>query len=127
MSAVTVGFWPQTGHSGFLRSLSSRKRMLSASTSSSRPTSESPLPRMSLMTSVAWITPTRPGKMPSTPPSGQPGTRPGGGGHVVVLQDMEGVGAGEHGLVPDDVDSRIERAEFLFRRVNLLAANVFGG
>ena len=29
------------------------------------------------MTSVAWITPTSPGRIPSTPPSAQEGTRPG--------------------------------------------------
>ena len=39
MSVVTVGFGPQTTHSGFFRSLTSRKLMPSASTSSSRPTS----------------------------------------------------------------------------------------
>ncbi len=32
------------------------------------------------MTSVAWMMPSSPGKMPSTPPSAQEGTSPGGGG-----------------------------------------------
>ena len=74
------GVGPQTGQSGFLRSLRVRKLMPRASTRSRRPTSGSPMPRMSLMTSVAWMMPTRPGRMPRTPPSAQDGTRPGGGG-----------------------------------------------
>ena len=80
ISAVTVGCVPQAGQSGFLRSFSVRNCMLSASTSSKRPTSVSPMPRISLITSVAWMTPTSPGRMPSTPPSAHEGTRPGGGG-----------------------------------------------
>ena len=45
-----------------------------------RPISGVPLPRISLTASVAWMQPTRPGRMPSTPPSAQLGTSPGGGG-----------------------------------------------
>ncbi|CAA9357389.1 MAG: hypothetical protein AVDCRST_MAG40-3250 [uncultured Gemmatimonadaceae bacterium] len=54
--------------------------MRSASTSSSRPASVSPRPSTSLIASVAWIVPTSPGSTPSTPPSSQEGTAPGGGG-----------------------------------------------
>ena len=42
--------------------------------------SGSPIPSMSLTVSVAWMVPMAPGRMPSTPPSAQLGTRPGGGG-----------------------------------------------
>ena len=42
--------------------------------------SGSPTPRISLIVSVAWITPMTPGSTPSTPPSAQLGTSPGGGG-----------------------------------------------
>ena len=45
-----------------------------------RPTSGSPMPRISLMVSMAWIEPTMPGSTPNTPPSAHEGTRPGGGG-----------------------------------------------
>ena len=39
--------------------------------------SGSPMPVISLIASVAWITPMTPGSTPSTPPSAQLGTRPG--------------------------------------------------
>ena len=42
--------------------------------------SGSPAPMISLTASVAWMVPTTPGRIPSTPPSAQLGTRPGGGG-----------------------------------------------
>ena len=48
------------------------------------------------------------------------------GDDVVVLEDLEGVGAREHGLVLDDVERGIERDEFFFGGVELFAANVFG-
>src|SRR5438067_1984729 len=51
MSFVTVGFGPHTGHSGLLRSFSSRNFSPSASKSRSLPIKLSPLPRMSLMAS----------------------------------------------------------------------------
>ena len=43
------------GHSGFLRSFNSRKRIASASYSIRRPTRGSPMPRISLTASVATI------------------------------------------------------------------------
>ena len=43
------------------------------------PIRESP-PIINLMASVAWMMPTSPGKIPSTPPSAHEGTSPGGGG-----------------------------------------------
>ena len=51
----------------------------STSTRRSRPTSGVPAPVSHLSTSVAWMSPTRPGTTPSTPPSAQDGTRSGGG------------------------------------------------
>ena len=39
-----------------------------------------PMPRMSLIASVACSVPTMPGSTPRTPPSAQLGTSPGGGG-----------------------------------------------
>ena len=53
----------------------SRRRRAAAG----RPAS-SPPPSSSLIASVAWIVPITPGSTPSTPPSAQLGTRPGGGG-----------------------------------------------
>ena len=38
------------------------------------------MPVISLIASVAWMTPMTPGSTPSTPPSAQLGTSPGGGG-----------------------------------------------
>ena len=49
------------------------------------------------------------------------------GDDVVVLEDLEGVGAGEHGLVLDDVESGIEGGELFFGGVELFAADVLGG
>src|SRR2546425_3127867 len=80
MSSLIVGFDPQIGHSGFLRNLSSRNFIRRASNTRRRPMSVSPLPRRSLIVSIAWIDPTMPGSTPSTPPSAHDGTRPGGGG-----------------------------------------------
>ena len=54
--------------------------MCRASYSSSRPSSVSPSPVISLIASVAWIAPITPGSTPNTPPSAQLGTVPGGGG-----------------------------------------------
>ena len=54
--------------------------MCRASYRSSRPTSDSPSPVISLIASVAWIEPITPGRTPNTPPSAQLGTVPGGGG-----------------------------------------------
>ncbi len=52
-----VGCSPQRGHCGSRRSLSSRNFMSSALNSSSRPSSEVPLPRASFRISVAWMQP----------------------------------------------------------------------
>ena len=71
---------PHAGQSGSRWIFSVRNCMRSASTSSSRPISGSPMPVRSLIASVAWITPISPGSTPSTPPSAQLGTSPGGGG-----------------------------------------------
>ncbi len=125
------------------------------------------------MTSVAWMTPTRPGRMPSTPPSAQRGDEAGRrrfgveaavaraffggedaglafeaedaavgvglagehagvvdevarlevvgavGDDVVVLEDFERVGGGQHGVVLDDVDVRVEALEHLLGGVDL--------
>src|SRR5438034_5561877 len=75
-----VGFEPQMGHSGFLRSFNSRNFIWSASNTSNRPISVSSFPSSSLSVSIAWIEPMIPGRTPSTPPSAQDGTSPGGGG-----------------------------------------------
>src|SRR4029078_8999604 len=75
-----VAFSPHILQLGFLRSLNSRNFICQASNSSSRLTSVSGAPRINLIVSVAWIVPTIPGKTPSTPPSAQLGTSPGGGG-----------------------------------------------
>ena len=42
--------------------------------------SGSPMPRINLSVSVAWMVPMIPGSTPRTPPSAQLGTSPGGGG-----------------------------------------------
>ena len=68
------------GHSGSRRRRMVRKFIRRASTSSSRPASVSPIPRINLIASVAWMVPMRPGSTPSTPASAQLGTSPGGGG-----------------------------------------------
>ena len=46
----------------------------------SRPSSGSPMPVSSLIASVTWIEPMLAQSTPSTPPSAQDGTMPGGGG-----------------------------------------------
>ena len=51
--------------------------MSSASYKSSLPTSGSPIPRSSLIVSVACIVPIVPGRIPSTPPSAHEGTNAG--------------------------------------------------
>src|ERR1039458_7191286 len=49
-------------------------------------------------------------------------------GHdVVVLENLEGVGAGQHGLVFDDADGRVEGGKLFGGGVELLAANILGG
>src|SRR5579883_2345161 len=65
---------------GVFRSLSSRNFMPKASKISNRPIRGFPLPRINLMASSAWMQPIMPGRTPSTPPSAQLGTSPGGGG-----------------------------------------------
>src|SRR5579883_200044 len=45
---------------------------------------------------------------------------------VVVLDDLKGIGAGEHRLVLHDIQIRIERLQLFRRRFNLGAANVIG-
>src|ERR1043166_746321 len=80
MSLVTVGFLPQTGQLGSRGILYSRKLMSIASYRSNRPISSLPLPRMSLTASLAWMLPMVAQMTPSTPPSAQLGTSPGGGG-----------------------------------------------
>src|SRR5437016_3011522 len=64
--------------------------MPSASNNSKRPTRLSPRPRINLIVSIAWMEPTIPGRTPSTPPSAQEGTRPGGGGSALWLADIAG-------------------------------------
>ncbi len=54
--------------------------MVRLSNSSSRLTSGSPTPRISLIVSTAWMVPMTPHIAPSTPASAQLGTAPGGGG-----------------------------------------------
>ena len=80
MYSVMVGESPQTGQAGSRRSETSVKEAASASKSSSRPTSGSPIPSASLSASFAWIEPITPGSTPSTPPSAQLGASSGGGG-----------------------------------------------
>ena len=77
MSSVIVCVSPQIGHDGSFLIFSSRKFMLKASKSISLPIKGVPIPVINLIASVACITPTTPGKMPSTPPSAQDGTMPG--------------------------------------------------
>ena len=48
------------------------------------------------------------------------------GNDVVLGEDLEGVGAGQHGVVLDDVQRGIEGVQLLLRGVDLLAADVFG-
>ena len=84
------------GSAGSLRSSASRNCMRSASNRSSRPISGSPMPRMSLIASVAWITPISPGSTPSTPPSAQLGTSPGGGGSRIEAAIARAVLGREH-------------------------------
>ena len=74
-----VGCVPQSGQSGSRRMRISRNRMASASYISRRPTSGSPCPIISLIVSVAWMTPITPGNTPKTPTSLHDGTMPGGG------------------------------------------------
>src|SRR6476659_185014 len=80
MYSVIVGSSPQTGQAGSRRRVTSVNEAASASYSSSRPTSASPIPSASLRASVAWIDPTTPGSTPRTPPSAQLGASSGGGG-----------------------------------------------
>ena len=79
-AAVSVGCSPQTGHVGSFCTGTRGTPCRSASIWSRRPYSGSPIPVSSLSVSVAWISATRPGSTPSTPPSAQEGTAPGGGG-----------------------------------------------
>src|SRR5512133_3094009 len=90
MSLVMVRWVPQTGQSGSLRSLSSRNFMPKASTSNRRPMSASPAPRISLIASVACITPTSPGSTPSTPPSAHDGTSLGGEDAYLTFKAEDG-------------------------------------
>ena len=62
MYSVIVGDSPQTGHSGSLRSATSVNDGASASKSSSRPVSRSPMPSASLSASFAWSEPMMPGQ-----------------------------------------------------------------
>ena len=80
MSSVTLGFSPQSGQLGLRFSRTSRNDILSASMSSSRELSDSPMPKKCFKASVAWMLPTSPVSAPSTPASAQLGTIPGGGG-----------------------------------------------
>ena len=59
---VMVGWVPQTGQSGSRGRRTSRKCISSASKISRRPTSGSPVPRISLIASFAWIAPDDAGK-----------------------------------------------------------------
>ena len=77
------GLVPTCSEAGVLGSVTGvtvRKRASSASHSSSRPDSVSPMPRISFITSVACSVPITPVTAPSTPASEQLGTRPSGGG-----------------------------------------------
>src|SRR2546421_99056 len=56
-----------------------------------RPTSGLPMPRMSLIASVAWMRPTTPGSTPRTPASLHEGAKPGGGGVDLGGADPPGV------------------------------------
>ena len=71
---------PQTGQFGSRRSLTSLNSVASASKRSSRPTSDSPIPRQSLSVSLACSEPMIPGRTPRTPPSEHDGASSGGGG-----------------------------------------------
>src|SRR5439155_24490472 len=80
MYSVMVGVSPQTGQFGSRRSETSLNSAASASKSSSRPASESPIPSASFSASLAWSEPMSPGRTPRTPPSAQLGASSGGGG-----------------------------------------------
>ena len=80
MGEKIVGFSPHTGHCGSRRRLSSRNFTLSASKWRRRPTSGSPMPKISFNVSIACSIPIIPGKTPSTPACAQFGTESGGGG-----------------------------------------------
>src|SRR6266536_252432 len=77
---VIVGPSPHNAQFGSLRTLIVRYDISSASYTMSRPTSGSPVPVSSLIASVTWIEPMLAQSTPSTPPSAQDGTMPGGGG-----------------------------------------------
>ncbi len=65
---------------GLGRSFNSRNFICKASYSNNRPLRVLPCFITILTVSVAWMSPIIPGKIPSTPPSAQDGTIPGGGG-----------------------------------------------
>src|SRR5919206_3162108 len=77
---MSDGSLEQIGHSGSRRTFSSVNVAPSASYRSSRPTSGSPAPVTSLITSTAWSSPITPGRTPSTPFAPQEGASSAGGG-----------------------------------------------
>jgi hypothetical protein len=80
-SARSLRGWVRTPCSwGSSCSLTNSKDISRALYSISLPISGSPMPRISLSASVACRVPMVPGSTPSTPPSAQEGTSPGGGG-----------------------------------------------
>src|SRR5919199_748021 len=85
MYSVIVGCSPHTGQSGSRRIVTSLNSAASASKSSSRPTSGSPIPSASLSASFACSEPMIPGSTPSTPPSAHEGASSGGEDAVDVL------------------------------------------
>ena len=80
MYSVIVGWSPQTGQSARRSIFTSLNSVASASKSSSRPTSGSPIPAASLIASFVCSEPMIPGSTPSTPPSAHDGASSGGGG-----------------------------------------------
>src|SRR5256885_1107782 len=78
MSSIFLPGSLHTTHLGSRGSLNSRNFMLSASYCMSRPTSDLPMPRISLTASVACKTPMTPGSTPSTPASLHDGAIPAG-------------------------------------------------
>ena len=68
---------PQTGHPGSAATVRASQVWRSASCTSSRPTSGSPMPATSLIASVDWTDPMPAHRAPSTPPSAHDGTASG--------------------------------------------------
>src|SRR5437763_1352612 len=113
MYSVIVGWSPQTGQSCRRWIRTSEKSVASASKSSSRPISGSPIPSASLSASFVCSEPTIPGSTPSTPPSEHDGASSGGG-----AAERAAAGRGQverrRGAEParaDQQDARVEQLE----------------